>query len=65
MHIRNASLDVDDHQLTRLREEAGRAAKILDSLGKNAEADKLRYLFGVSTPKDNERSDTQGAENAP
>jgi hypothetical protein len=65
VHIRNASLDVDDHQLTRLREEAGRAAKILDSLGKNAEADKLRYLFGVSTPKDNERSDTQGAENAP
>ncbi|WP_144033433.1 hypothetical protein [Actinomyces oris] len=65
VHIRNATLDIDDHQLTRLREEAGRAAKILDSLGKNAEADKLRYLFGVSTPKDNGRSDTQGAEDAP
>lgn len=63
--VRDASLGIEDYQLTRLREEVGQAAKVLDSLGKNVEADKLRYSFGVPTPKNIGRSDTQGTEDAP
>ena len=62
--VRDANLDIEDYQLTRLREEAGEAAKVLDSLGKNVEADKLRYSFGVPIPKDIGNHDTQGPEDA-
>lgn len=63
--VRDANLGIEDYQLTHLREEVGQAAKVLDSLGKNVEADKLRYSFGVPTPKNIGRSDTQGTEDAP
>ena len=62
--VRDANLDIEDYQLTRLREEAGEAAKVLDSLGKNVEADKLRYSFGVPIPKDIGNHDAQGPEDA-
>jgi len=65
VYIQDASPGIEDYQLARLREEVGRAAKVLDSIGKNREADKLRYSFGAPTPKDVGRSDTQGAEDAP
>ena len=54
----------EDYQLTRLREEAGQAAKVLDSLGKNGEADKLRYSFDVPSPKDIGSHDARGPEEA-
>jgi len=60
----NAIPGIEDYQLTRLREEAGQAAKVLDSLGKNREADRLRYSFDVPTPKDIGNHDTQGPEDA-
>lgn len=55
---------IEDYQLTRLREEAGEAAKVLDSLGKNGEADKLRYSFDVPSPKDIGSHDARGPEEA-
>ena len=55
---------IEDYQLTRLREEAGQAAKVLDSLGKNGEADKLRYSFDVPSPKDIGSHDSRGPEEA-
>ena len=65
LYVQDASPGIEDYQLARLREEVGRAAKVLDSIGKNSEADKLRYSFGVPTPKDLGRSDAQGAEDTP
>ena len=62
--VRDANLDIEDYQLTRLREEAGEAAKVLDSLGKNVEADKLRYSFDVPSPKDIGSHDARGPEEA-
>ena len=55
---------IEDYQLTRLREEAGEAAKVLDSLGKNGEADKLRYSFDVPSPKDIGSHDARGPKEA-
>ena len=55
---------IEDYQLTRLHEEAGEAAKVLDSLGKNGEADKLRYSFDVPSPKDIGSHDARGPEEA-
>jgi hypothetical protein len=60
----NAIPGIEDYQLTRLREEAGQAAKVLDSLGKNSEADRLRYSFDVPIPKDIGSHDAQGPEDA-
>ena len=60
----NAIPGIEDYQLTRLREEAGQAAKVLDSLGKNREADRLRYSFDVPIPKDIGSHDAQGPEDA-
>lgn len=57
VYVQDATPDIEDHQLARLREEVDRAAGVLDSLGKNTEADKLRYSFGVPTPEDIGRSD--------
>lgn len=65
VHIRDASLDIEDYQLTRLSDEVERAAGVLDSLGKNREADRLRYSFDVPIPKDIGSRDVQGAEDAP
>ena len=64
-YVQDANPGIEDCQLARLREEVKRAAKILDNIGKNREADKLRYSFSVPTPKDIGRSDTQGIEDAP
>ena len=64
VHVQDANPDIEDYQLAHLREESGRAAKVLDSLGKKREADKLRYSFGVPTPKNIGRSDVQGVEDA-
>ena len=60
----NAIPGIEDYQLTRLREEAGQAAKVLDSLGKNREADRLRYSLDVPIPKDIGSHDAQGPEDA-
>ena len=60
----NAIPGIEEYQLTRLSEEAGQAAKVLDSLGKNREADRLRYSFDVPIPKDIGNHDAQGPEDA-
>ena len=65
VYIQDASPDIEDHQLARLREEVERAAGVLDGLGKNRDADRLRYSFDVPTPKDIGRSDAQGVGDAP
>ena len=65
VYVQDASPDIEDHQLTRLREEVERAAGVLDGLGKNRDADRLRYSFDVPTPKDIGRSDAQGVGDAP
>ena len=65
VYVQDASPDIEDHQLTRLREEVKRAAGVLDGLGKNRDADRLRYSFDVPTPKDIGRSDAQGVGDAP
>lgn len=65
VYAHNASSDIEDYRLVRLREEVERAAGVLDGLGKNRDADRLRYSFSVPTPKDIGRSDTQGIEDAP
>ena len=60
----NAIPGIEEYQLTRLSEEAGQAARVLDSLGKNREADRLRYSFDVPIPKDIGNHDAQGPEDA-
>lgn len=65
VYVQDASPDIEDHQLARLREEVERAAGVLDGLGKNRDADRLRYSFDVPTPKDIGRSDAQGVGDAP
>ena len=64
VHIRDARLDIEDYQLTRLSDEVERAAGVLDSLGKNMEADRLRYSFDIPIPKDIGSRDAPGPEDA-